>query len=112
MVRFQCSFYLCDLFLEVTYGILEVLSLCSKSGVGLTTSCKSDSGFVELLPAGICTGWTRRRGLTGVLLFCGGGGTQMSECFWWVVPVGSKQLVGLLSFFFFLEVVRQIYLGQ
>ena len=40
-------------------------------------SCKSDSGFVEPLPAGMCTGWTRRRGLTGVLLFCGGGGTNV-----------------------------------
>ena len=40
-------------------------------------SCKSDSGFVEPLRAGMCTGWTRRRGLTGVLLFCGGGGTNV-----------------------------------
>ena len=77
MVRFRCSFYLCDLFPEVTYGILEVLSLCSRSGVGLTMSCKSDSGFVKSLPAGMCTGWTRRRGLTGALLFCGGGGTNV-----------------------------------
>ena len=53
------------------------MSLCSKSGVGLTMSCKSDGGFVEPLPAGMCTGWTRRRGLTGVLLFCGGGGTNV-----------------------------------
>ena len=51
--------------------------MCSKSGVGLTMSCKSDGGFVEPLPAGMCTGWTRRRGLTGVLLFCGGGGTNV-----------------------------------
>ena len=77
MVRFQCSFYLCDLFPEVTQGILEVLSLCSKSGVGLTKSCKSDGGFVKLLPAGMCTGWTRGRGLTGVLPSCGGGGTNV-----------------------------------
>ena len=56
---------------------MEVLSLCSKSGVGLTMSCKSDGGFVKLLPAGMCTGWTKRRGLTGVLLFCGGGGTNI-----------------------------------
>ena len=40
-------------------------------------SCKSDGGFAESLPTGICTGWTRRRGLTGVLLFCGGGGTNV-----------------------------------
>ena len=57
--------------------MLEVLSLGSKSGVGLTISCKSDGGFVELLPGGMCTGQTRRRGLTGVLLFCGGSGTNV-----------------------------------
>ena len=34
-------------------------------------------GFIKLLPAGMCTGWTRRRGLTGALLFCGGGGTNV-----------------------------------
>ena len=51
--------------------------MCSKSGVGLTMSCKSDGGFIELLPAGMCTGWTRRRGLTGVLLLCGGGRTNV-----------------------------------
>ena len=32
--------------------------------MGLTISCKSDGGFVVPLPAGMCTGWTRRRGLT------------------------------------------------
>ena len=53
------------------------MSLCSKSGVGLTMSCKSDGWFAKLLPVGMCTGWTRRRGLTGVLLFCGGGGTNV-----------------------------------
>ena len=77
MVSFQCSFYLCNLFPEVTQGILEVLSLCNKSGVGLTISCKSDSGFANPLPAGICTGWTRRRGLPGVSLLWGGGGTKV-----------------------------------
>ena len=40
-------------------------------------SCKSDGGFAELLPAGIYTGWTRRGGLTGVLLLWGGGGTKV-----------------------------------
>ena len=40
-------------------------------------SCKSDGGFAELLPAGICTGWTRRRGLAGVLFLWGGGGTKV-----------------------------------
>ena len=40
-------------------------------------SCKSDGGFVKLLPAGRCTGWTRRRGLTGASFFCGGGGTNV-----------------------------------
>ena len=56
---------------------MEVLSLCSKSGVGLTMSCKSDGGFVKLLPAGMCMDWTRRRGLTGALPVCGGGGTNV-----------------------------------
>ena len=51
--------------------------MCSRSGVELTMSCKSDGGFVESLPAGICTGWTRRKGLTGMSLFCGGGGTNV-----------------------------------
>ena len=51
--------------------------MCSRSGVGLTMSCKSDGGFVESLPAGMCTGWTRRQGLTGALFFCGGGGTNV-----------------------------------
>ena len=40
-------------------------------------SCKSDGGFVEPLPVGMCTGWTRRRGLTEPLLFSGGGGTNV-----------------------------------
>ena len=40
-------------------------------------SCRSDGGFAEFLSAGICMGWTRRRGLPGVLLFWGGGGTKV-----------------------------------
>ena len=40
-------------------------------------SCKSDGGFVRLSPAGMCTGRIRRRGLTGVLPSCGGGGTNV-----------------------------------
>ena len=40
-------------------------------------SCSSDGGFAKFLSAGICTGWTRRRSLTGVLLFWGGGGTKV-----------------------------------
>ena len=51
--------------------------MCVKSEVGLTISCKSDSGFAEPLPVGICTGWTRRRGLMGVLVLWGGGGTKV-----------------------------------
>ena len=51
--------------------------MCSRSEVGLTMSCKSDGGFVESLPVGMCTGWTRRRGLTGASLFCGRGGTNI-----------------------------------
>ena len=58
-------------------GILEVLSLCNRSGVGLTMSCRSDSGLFAPLPAGMCTGWTRRRGLTGELFACGGGWTNV-----------------------------------
>ena len=46
-VGLQCNFYLCDLFSEVTKGILEVLSLCSKSEVGLTMSCKSEGGLAK-----------------------------------------------------------------
>ena len=53
------------------------MSLCSRSGVGLTISCKSDGGFVVPLPAGMCTGWTRRRGLTGALLTSGRGWTNV-----------------------------------
>ena len=61
-------------------------------------SCKSDSGFVEPLPVGMCTGW--RGG--GVLLACRFSVVevgQMSEwgwvvydirCFQWAVQVGSK----------------------
>ena len=40
-------------------------------------SCKSDGGFVIPLPTGMCTGWIRRRGLTGVSLLCGGGWTNV-----------------------------------
>ena len=49
----------------------------NKSGVGFTISCKSDGGFTGFLSADICTGWTRRRGLTGGLFSCGGGGTKV-----------------------------------
>ena len=45
--------------------------------MGLTISCKSHGGFAKPLPVGICTGWTRRRGLTGVLLLWGGGGIKV-----------------------------------
>ena len=40
-------------------------------------SCKSDGRFFIPLPAGMCTGWTRRRGLTGVSLICCGGWTNV-----------------------------------
>ena len=40
-------------------------------------SYRSDSGFFVPLPAGMCTGWTRRRGLTGESLSCGGGWTNV-----------------------------------
>ena len=40
-------------------------------------SCRSDGGFFVPLPAGMCTGWTRRRGLTGVSFSCGGGWTNV-----------------------------------
>ena len=53
------------------------MSLSNRSGVGLTMSCRSDSGFFIPLPAGMCTGWTRRRGLTGESLSCGGGWTNV-----------------------------------
>ena len=53
------------------------MSLCSRSGVGLTMSCRSDSGLFAPLPAGMCTGWTRRRGLTGESFSCGGGCTNV-----------------------------------
>ena len=35
-------------------------------------NCRSDGGFFVPLPAGMCTGWTRRRGLAGESLSCGG----------------------------------------
>ena len=86
---------------------MEVLSLCSRSGVGLTMSCKSDGGLVEPLPAGMCTGWTRRRGLTGVLLFCGGGGTNvgmgvggLQYKMFSVGHSGGLKVVGELAFLF------------
>ena len=47
------------------------------SGVGLTMSCRSDSGLFAPLPAGMCTGWTRGRGLTGESFSCGGGWTNV-----------------------------------
>ena len=40
-------------------------------------SCRSDSGFFVPLPAGMCTGWTRRRGLTGALFISVGGWTNV-----------------------------------
>ena len=40
-------------------------------------SCRSDSGLLAPLPAGMCTGWTRRRGLTGESFPCGGGWTNV-----------------------------------
>ena len=49
----------------------------SRSGVGLTMSCRSDSGLFAPLPAGMCTGWTRKRGLTGESFSHGGGWTNV-----------------------------------
>ena len=40
-------------------------------------SCRSDGGFFVPLLAGMCTGWTRRRGLTGVSFSCGRGWTNV-----------------------------------
>ena len=40
-------------------------------------SCRSDGGLFVPLPAGMCTGWTRRRGLTGESFSCGGGWTNV-----------------------------------
>ena len=40
-------------------------------------SCRSDGGLFAPLPAGMCTGWTRRRGLTGESSICGGGWTNI-----------------------------------
>ena len=40
-------------------------------------SCRSDGGLFAPLPAGMCTGWTRRRGLTGESSACGGGWTNV-----------------------------------
>ena len=77
MVSVQSSVCSCNLLVEVTQGILEVLSLYNKSAVGLTMSCKSDGGFFAPLPAGMCTSWTRRRGLTGESSSCGGGWTNV-----------------------------------
>ena len=81
--------------------------MCSRSGVELTMSCKSDSGFVESLPAGMCTGWTRRRGLTGALLFCDGGGTNvrmgvggLQYKMFSVGCSGGLKVVGELAFLF------------
>ena len=73
-------------------------------------SCKSDCEFVKPLPAGMCTGWTRRRGLTGVLLFCGGGGTNVGmgvgglqyKFFLVGCSVGLKVVGGLVFLFLFL----------
>ena len=73
-------------------------------------SCKSDGGFAELLPAGICTGWTRRRGLIGVLLLWGGGRTKVRmgvgvlryNMFSVGCPSALTVVVGLASLFLFL----------
>ena len=40
-------------------------------------SCRSDGGLLAPLPAGMCTGWTRRRGLTRESFPCGGGWTNV-----------------------------------
>ena len=40
-------------------------------------SCRSDGGLFAPLPVGMCTGWTRRRGLTGESFSCGGGWTNI-----------------------------------
>ena len=40
-------------------------------------SCRSDGGFFVPLPAGMCTGWTRRRGLTGASFISVGGWTNV-----------------------------------
>ena len=40
-------------------------------------SCRSDGGLFAPLPAGVCTGCTRRRGLTGESFSCGGGWTNV-----------------------------------
>ena len=57
MVSLQCNSQSCDLFLEVTCGILEVISQCNKFGVELTMSCKSDGGLAKtfLSLACVCT---------------------------------------------------------
>ena len=53
------------------------MSLYNRSGVGLTMSCRSDGGLFAPLPAGMCTGWTRRRGLIGESFSHGGGWTNV-----------------------------------
>ena len=40
-------------------------------------SCRSDGGLFAPLPAGMCTGWTRRRGLIGESFSRGGGWTNV-----------------------------------
>ena len=40
-------------------------------------SCRSDGGLCAPLPASMCTGWTRRRGLTGESFSCGRGWTNV-----------------------------------
>ena len=82
-------------------------------------SCKSDGGFSIPLPAGMCTGWTRRRGLTGESLSCGRGWTNVG------MGVGGLQyrmfsegcsggfkVAGKLFLLLFLGMVRQICPGQ
>ena len=82
------------------------MSLCSRSGVGLTMSCKSDSEFIVPLPTGMCTGWIRRRGLTGVLLFCGEGWTNVrmgvGGVWYKMFSVGCSGGLKVVGEFFFL----------
>ena len=67
-------------------------------------SCKSDGGFAKL--AGICTGWMRRRGITGVSLLWGGGETKVRmggvfyNTMFLVGCSGGLTIVGGLAFLF------------
>ena len=83
-------------------------------------SCRSDGGLFAPLPAGMCTSWTRRRGLTGESFSCGGGWTNIGMGvggLWYRMFVegfsGGFDVAGeLLLLSFFSEVLRQISLGQ